>query len=80
MYWQEKPIMPTKAAAEELSRLKIDLYKVSDVLERGFECGMKRREGIYEKCVEWRKNRVLKVVVEDRETFWRLRHAGLSRK
>jgi hypothetical protein len=79
MYWQEKPIIPTRAAAEEMSRHKVDLYKVSSILERGFDCGLKRKAGIYEKCVRLRRNRVLKVVVEDRETFWRLRHVGSFR-
>ena len=45
MIYNGKPIMPTKDAMDELARIRIDLYKVKEILEQGFEL-RKRKKNI----------------------------------
>jgi len=57
------PLVPTKAAADELAEIKGDLWLVKEVLERGYDCrSRERKEGELEMCLR-KKNGFLKVVV-----------------
>lgn len=76
-----KPIVPTKTALNELSEIDIDLYKVTEILEKGFEI-RKRANNIIERGMQ-RSNKVVNVVVADMGGYYKLIHAGeftLSKK
>ena len=79
--YKGKPILPTKAALNELSEIDLDLYEVPEVLEKGFEI-RKRKGNIVEKGIQ-RGNKVINVVVVDLGDYYKLIHAGeftLSKK
>jgi len=69
-----KPIMPTKAAMDELSDIDLDLYDVPHILEEGFEL-RKRKENVIEKAVQ-KGSKVINVVVVDMGNYYKLIHAG----
>lgn len=76
-----KPIVPTKTALNELSEIDVDLYKVPEILENGFEI-RKRKPNVIERGIQ-RGNKVLNVVVVDLGDYFKLIHAGeftLSKK
>ncbi len=76
-----KPILPTKTALNELSEIDIDLYKVTEILEKGFKI-RKRADNIIERGMQ-RSNKVINVVVADMGGYYKLIHAGeftLSKK
>mgnify|MGYP001566325605 FL=1 len=61
--YKGRPILPTKTALNELGEIDIDLYKVIEILENGFEI-RKRKRNIIERGVR-RGNKVINVVVVD---------------
>ena len=79
------PVIPDyeRGVLSELEEEGLDLDDVVKILETGFDCSAsKRNRAILEKCVQ-KKNRIIKVVVEEGEEYWGLRHVGsfkLSRK
>lgn len=73
-----RPVIPdhTRGVLGELEHEKLDLDDVVEILESGFDCPSgKRKKGIVEKCVH-KKDKIIKVVVEDIEDYWLLRHVG----
>ena len=83
--YQGKPVIPDykRGVLSELEEEGLDLDEVVKILETGFDCSAsKRNKAILERCVQ-KKNRIIKVVVEEGEEYWGLRHVGsfkLSRK
>ena len=72
--YKGKPIMPTKAALNELSEIDLNLYEVPDILENGFQI-RKRKKNIIERAIR-RGNKVINVVVVDVGDYYKLIHAG----
>jgi len=74
--WIGKPVLPTREAAEELAYLNLDLDDVVLILDEGFDCSRsKRAKNIVEKCMK-KGNKIIKIVVAEMETHWKLIHAG----
>lgn len=46
-----------------MAALRIDFSVIASILNDGYDCGMRRREGIVERCVR-RKQGTIKIVVE----------------
>ena len=79
--YKEKPILPTKTALNELSEIDVNLYEVTEILEKGFEI-RKRKKNIIERGIR-RGNKIINVVVVDLGNHYKLIHAGeftLSKK
>ena len=79
--YKGKPVMPTKTAMNELSDTGLDLYKVPEILEKGFPI-RKRKKNIIEKGVK-EGNKIINVVVVDMGNYYKLIHVGkfsLSKK
>lgn len=72
--YQEKPLLPTKAALDELSDLGLDLYNVIEILKQGFVL-RKRKKNIIEKAIR-KGNKIINVVVVDLSDYYKLIHAG----
>ncbi len=73
----------TKSAYHELEELGMDLADVADILENGYDCpASKRREGTFEKCINW-YDKTIKVVVikaynDDLKVWvWVVLHIGI---
>jgi exonuclease VII small subunit len=83
--YEGKPVIPDykRGVLSELEEEDLDLEDVVEILETGFDCSASKRDrAILERCVQ-RKNRIIKVVVEEGEEYWGLRHVGsfkLNRK
>jgi hypothetical protein len=83
--YKGKPVIPDteRGVLSELVEEDMDLDDVVEILETGFDCSASKRDrAILERCVQ-RKNRIIKVVVEEGDEYWGLRHVGsfkLSRK
>jgi hypothetical protein len=83
--YEGKPVIPDykRGVLSELEEEGLDLDDVVEILETGFDCSASKRDrGIIERCVQ-KKNRIIKVVVEDAEEYWGLMHVGsfkLTRK
>ena|SRR3989338_3863435 len=61
--WQGLPLVPTRAALDELARYGFSLTDVKGVLEEGYDCSSSgRKKGTFEKCVRT-KSLVVKAVV-----------------
>lgn len=76
LQWQGKLLLPTKTAQNEMLEEDVDLYKVQNVLEEGFDCSTgKRAENVFERCLET-KGRILKVVVVDVGEHYLITHVG----
>ena len=78
--FEEKPLIPAKDAQREMDELELNLWRVKEVLEQGYDCSRsKRSHGIVEKCLH-RKNKEIRVVaalVKFKEgEFWRIIHVG----
>lgn len=74
--WQGKLLLPTKTAQNEMLDEDVDLYKVQEVLEAGFNCPSgKRAEKTFERCIET-KGRILKVVAVDVGEHYLVTHVG----
>ena len=69
-------MIPTKTALNEMDEVGIDMYKVVDILNQGFDCSRSKREKhIEEKCFQ-RGNKIIKIVVIDKETYYKIIHIG----
>lgn len=78
---EEKPVLPTKRALDELSDIDLDLHDAVYILENGFEI-RKRGRNVIEKGIQ-RGSKVINVVAVDLGGYYKLIHAGeftLSRK
>ncbi|MBS3050708.1 MAG: hypothetical protein J4400_00980 [Candidatus Aenigmarchaeota archaeon] len=78
--FQEKPLIPTRDAQHEMDELSLDLWRVKEILEQGYDCsGSKRSKNIIEKCL-FRKNKEMRVVAAlvefNQGEFWRIIHVG----
>jgi len=74
--WKGKIILPTRTAQDEMLKEDVDLYKVQNVLEEGFDCSAgKRAENVFERCLET-KRRILKVVAVDVGEHYLITHVG----
>lgn len=75
----------TRKAYHEMDALRLGFAGVASILKEGYDCGMRRRSGIVERCAE-RDGKMIKVVVEriisqSGIAYWRVRHVGmLSRR
>jgi hypothetical protein len=77
--FKNKPIIPTKSAAEELWRYGLSLWDIKEVLEDGFDCATsKRMAGTFEICLIIGKM-LRKAVVVEKDDKWLLIHVGLLR-
>ena len=79
--YKGKPILPTKTALNELSEIDLNLYEVTEILEKGFEI-RKRKKSIIERGIQ-KGNKIVNVVVVDLGNYYKLIHAGeftLSKK
>jgi len=72
--YNNKPVMPTKTAMDELSDNDLDLYKAIEILETGFPI-RKRQKNIIEKGIQ-KGNKIINVVVVDMGSYYKLIHAG----
>ncbi len=72
--YKGKPIIPTKAVLDELSNIRLDLYDIPEILEKGFEL-RKRKKNIIERAIT-KGNKVINVVIIDMDNFYKLIHAG----
>ncbi len=59
--WQGLPIIPSKAAMNELYKFGLTLDDIKGILEEGYE-GKKRKTGTVEKCKK-KDDKIIKVVV-----------------
>ena len=78
--YEEKPLIPTKDAQREMDETGMDLRRVKEVLETGYDCSKsKRAKNIIERCL-YRKNKELRVVAAlvefNGNGFWRIIHVG----
>lgn len=78
--FQEKPLIPTKDAQREMDEIGIGLWRVKEILEKGYDCSRsKRAKNIIEKCL-YRKNKEIRVVAAlvrfYQGEFWRIIHVG----
>jgi type II secretory pathway component PulF len=74
--WNGKPLIPTKHALDEMDNAGIDMYKAVEILEEGFDCARsKRKANVFERCIT-RGSKVLKVVVADIGSYYKIIHAG----
>ena len=78
--FQDKPLIPTKDAQREMDETGVDLWRIKEILEQGYDCSKsKRAKNIIERCL-FRKNKEIRVVaalVEWKEgEFWRIIHVG----
>ena len=75
------PLIPSKAAMNELYKFGLTLQDVQEVLEEGYQT-KRRKEGTLEKCIK-RNNVILKVVVSKSYNFsfktecWVVVHIGI---
>lgn len=78
--FQEKPLIPTKNAQREMDEIGIDLWRLKEVLEQGYDCSNSTRaSNIIERCL-YKKNKEIRAVAaliewKDGE-FWRIIHVG----
>ena len=78
--FEERPLIPTKDAQKEMDEIGVDLWRIKETLERGYDCSKsKRAKNVVERCL-FRKNKEIRVVatlVEFNEgEFWRIVHVG----
>ena len=74
--WTGKPLIPTRDSATELSYLNLDLDDAILILNEGFDCSRSNRaKNIVERCRQ-KGNKIIKIVVAEMETHWKLIHAG----
>ena len=78
--FEERPLIPTKDAQKEMDEIGVDLWRIKETLERGYDCSKsKRAKNVVERCL-FRKNKEIRVVaalVEFNEgEFWRIIHVG----
>lgn len=79
-------LIPTRSAMVEIFDMGFDLYMVSEILEKGYDCQRSpRKKGTLEKCLD-RGSKTMKVVVvqsynHDKEAdVWAITHVGMFTK
>ncbi|MBI2676055.1 MAG: hypothetical protein HYX24_06360 [Candidatus Aenigmarchaeota archaeon] len=83
-HYQDRPIIPSHMSQREMDSLRMDLWKVKEILEGGYDCSVSRRKpNIIEKCIR-KKGKEIRVVVAliewENKSFWRLIHVGKTGK
>ena len=74
--WQDKLVVPTRSAQDEMFDNDIFLNDVAEILKEGFDCSRsKRKKNTFERCVQ-RGNEIIKVVVVDTGEHMVLTHVG----
>lgn len=74
--WKGKSLIPTKRALDEMSRHDIDMYKVKEILDDGFDCARsKRKSNVWERGIR-RGGKIAKAVVADMGSYYKIIHAG----
>ncbi|MEW5760510.1 MAG: hypothetical protein AB1779_07075 [Candidatus Thermoplasmatota archaeon] len=76
--YENKPVILDyrKGVVSELEKEVLDLDDVVKILETGFDCSSSKRDkAIIERCIQ-KKNRIIKVAVEDAGDYWILGHVG----
>lgn len=74
--WKGKTLIPTKKALGEMSRHNVDMYKVKEILDEGFDCARsKRKRNMDERGVR-RSGKIVKVVVADTGSYCKIIHVG----
>ena len=82
--FQDKIIIPSKEAQREMDEIGINLWKVKEILENGYDVSVnQRKENIIEKAMI-RKNKEIRVVVALVERsdigYWVVTHVGKTGK
>ena len=69
--YEGKPVIPnySKGVVILLKTEGMTLHDILKVIERGYDCGKKPKEGIVERCNHW-TNRMVKVVLRDAAQYW----------
>jgi len=63
--WKGKPLLPTRAAQDEMFDNDITLLDIENILESGFDCARSKREkNKLEKCIQ-KGRKIIKVVIAD---------------
>lgn len=74
--WKGKTLIPTKKALDEMSHHDVDMHKVKEILEEGFDCARsKRKRNIAERGIR-RSGKIVKVVVADVGSYCKIIHVG----
>ena len=67
MRYQNKRLVPTRSAYQELEQLGLDLYEATEILEQGYDCQRsKRKAGKIERCLR-KGSKVYRIVIADGE-------------
>ena len=76
------PIVPSRTAMNEMTRLGMDEWDILQMLEEGYNCyASKRKEGTLEKCIN-KGNKTIKAVVVRSHNWsldcdvWVITHVG----
>jgi len=81
-YEGRRIVITSRVVDRELMKIGLNLWGVKEILEFGFDCPLGRRKpSIEEKCIKV-GNKIIKVVVELKQSrtgieFWKLRHVGM---
>ena len=74
--WQDKLLMPSKSALDEMYDNDISYEDVIEILEEGFDCSRsKRKKNKLERCSQ-RGNKIIKVVVVATNEHLIITHVG----
>lgn len=82
--WHGLPLIPSRAAMEELYKYGLTLEDVKEILEQGYQ-GKKRSEGTFERCLE-KKKIIVKAVVSKSFNYsldsacWLVVHIGVIKR
>jgi len=79
-FYEEKPLIPTKDAQNEMDDIGLDLWQIKEIIEKGYECSRSQRaKNIVERCIfkRGKEVRVVVALVEWKQgSFWRIIHVG----
>jgi hypothetical protein len=84
--YRKLPLIPTRAAMNELFDNNLDLYTVLDILENGYDCPKsKRAKGTIERCLDEKRKTIRIVVVRSFNysfdmDVWAITHVGITSK
>lgn len=74
--FDNKPVIPTKRASQELVKTGLDLDDVVFILQNGFDCSTgKHSEEVIEKEIK-KSNKLIKAVVIEYQKWFKLIHVG----
>ncbi|MBI5332220.1 MAG: hypothetical protein HZB65_01480 [Candidatus Aenigmarchaeota archaeon] len=78
--FKEKMIIPSKEAQYEMDELELDLWKIKEILEQGYDASLsKRGENTIERAMirKDKEIRVVVVLVERKDiSYWVIKHVG----